>query len=128
MIEITLQLSDDQVAVIAEAIAEAAARRAAELVSTGSVSPWLDVAEAAEWMRCRKGRVYDLVSTRELTPHRDGRRLLFRREDLDAYLERARSTSIVGDGKVGSMRFDVRFEPTSVCGQIVSGGRPVPFS
>lgn len=32
-------------------------------------------------------RIYDLVQQRKLTPHRDGRRLLFDRADLRAYVE-----------------------------------------
>lgn len=51
-------------------------------------SPWLDVADAAEYLRCSKQRVYDLVHADRLEPRRDGRRLLFHRDHLDAYLER----------------------------------------
>ena len=50
-------------------------------------SPWLDTAGAADYLAARPARIHDLVALGKLTPRRDGRRLLFRREDLDAYLE-----------------------------------------
>jgi len=81
MIELTVRLTDEQLAEIAE--------RAAALVSAGasSVSPWLNVAEAAERLRCRKDRIYDLIALGRLHPRRDGRRVLLHRDDLDAYIE-----------------------------------------
>jgi len=69
---------------------EQIARRAAELVAerkSPAVSPWLSVAEAAERLRCGKDRIYDLIALGKLTPRRDGRRVLLRRDDLDAYVE-----------------------------------------
>ena len=50
-------------------------------------SPWLDTAGAADYLAAKPARIHDLVALGRLTPRRDGRRLLFRREDLDAYLE-----------------------------------------
>jgi excisionase family DNA binding protein len=50
---------------------------------------WVDAAGAAEHLSTSRGRVYDLVQLGKLEPRRDGRRLLFRRADLDAYLEAA---------------------------------------
>lgn len=81
MIELTVRLTDEQLAEIAE--------RAAALVSASApvVSPWLNVAEAAERLRCRKDRIYDLIALGKLHPRRDGRRLLLHRDDLDAYIE-----------------------------------------
>ena len=49
-------------------------------------SPWLDVDEAAEHLRCRPQRIYDLVSAGRLRVAKDGTRSLFRREWLDAHL------------------------------------------
>ncbi len=81
MIELTVRLTDEQLAEIAE--------RAAALVSKAApaVSPWLNVAEAAERLRCRKDRIYDLIALGKLHPRRDGRRVLLHRDDLDAYIE-----------------------------------------
>jgi excisionase family DNA binding protein len=50
-------------------------------------SPWLNAQQAAEYLACSRDRLYDLVQLAKLDPRRDGRRLLFRRSDLDAYLE-----------------------------------------
>jgi excisionase family DNA binding protein len=81
MIELTVRLTDEQLAEIAE--------RAAALISVDPpvVSPWLNVAEAAERLRCRKDRIYDLIALGKLHPRRDGRRVLLHHDDLDAYIE-----------------------------------------
>jgi len=81
MIELIVRLTDDQLAEIAE--------HAAALVSftTPALSPWLNVADAAERMRCGKDRIYDLIALGKLRPHRDGRRVLLHRDDIDAYVE-----------------------------------------
>jgi len=58
-------------------------------LSAGSspADPWLDVDEAAEHLRASRQRVYDLCSSGRIKPAKDGRRSLFRRSWLDAYLE-----------------------------------------
>lgn len=81
MLEVTLTLSDEQLARIAR---QAAALMPAE---QSSASPWLNVAEAAERLRCRRDRIYDLIALGRLHPRRDGRRVLLHRDDLDRYLE-----------------------------------------
>ena len=85
MIELIVTLTDGQLAEIAE---QAAALLAAR---NSAGSPWLNVAEAAERLRCGKDRIYDLIALGKLQPRRDGRRVLLHRDDLDAYLE-GRST------------------------------------
>jgi excisionase family DNA binding protein len=50
-------------------------------------SPWLDTRRAAEHLATSPARIHDLVALGKLTPRRDGRRLLFRRDHLDAYVE-----------------------------------------
>jgi excisionase family DNA binding protein len=81
MIELTVKLTDEQLAEIAE--------RAAALVPVSEpvASPWLNVTDAAEHLRCGKDRIYDLIALGKLHPHRDGRRVLLHRDDLDAYIE-----------------------------------------
>jgi excisionase family DNA binding protein len=72
---------------------EAIAQRAAAIVLAAQApagSTWLSTDEAAEHLRCPRSRVHDLTALGKLTPRRDGRRLLFRRDDLDAYLEASR--------------------------------------
>jgi excisionase family DNA binding protein len=69
---------------------ERIAARAAELVlaqlPTVSAAPFMSVAEAAGYLRCSRQRIYDLCSAGRLPRHKDGERLLLRRDDLDAYL------------------------------------------
>lgn len=48
---------------------------------------WLNSDQAAEHLSCTRDRIHDLVQLRKIEARRDGRRLRFRREDLDAYLE-----------------------------------------
>lgn len=72
-----------------EELAELLAPRLAGRVAPPPRSPWLDAGEAAEYLRCAKQRIYDLVSAGQLEPRRDGRRVLFHTDHLDAYLERS---------------------------------------
>jgi excisionase family DNA binding protein len=51
------------------------------------VDPLLDVAETAQYLRAKPQRIYDLHSARKIFAVRDGTRLLFRRSELDRYLE-----------------------------------------
>jgi excisionase family DNA binding protein len=46
----------------------------------------LNAEQAAEYLTCSRERLYDLVQLHTLEPCRDGRRLVFKRTDLDAYL------------------------------------------
>jgi excisionase family DNA binding protein len=70
-------------------LVELIAGRVAELVAErlpDRPEPWLDADAAAEYLAAPRSRVYELVERGRLCPHRDGRRLLFRRADLDAAL------------------------------------------
>ena len=68
---------------------DAIATRVAELLqpAPGAPEPWIGVDEAAAHLACKPQRIYDLVSQRRLPFRRDGRRVLFRRSDLDGYLD-----------------------------------------
>ncbi|HEY2181324.1 MAG TPA: excisionase family DNA-binding protein [Solirubrobacteraceae bacterium] len=71
------------------AVIEQIAQRAAELVAerqSTNGTPWLNTDQAADYIAAPTSRIHDLVQLRKLSPHRDGRRLLFKRSDLDAYL------------------------------------------
>ena len=76
---VAVALSDEDVERIAERVASLAA-------GSSPSDPWLSIEEAAEHLRAKPQRLYDLVSTGRLKPAKDGRRLLFRRSWLDAYL------------------------------------------
>lgn len=68
-------------------LAELLAPRLRDRLGTGEARVWLNAKQAADYLACPTSRIHDLVQLKELTPRRDGRRLLFRRADLDTYLE-----------------------------------------
>lgn len=47
---------------------------------------YLGVEEAAAYLACPKSRMYELVAAKRVRHYRDGRRVLFKAEDLDAVL------------------------------------------
>ena len=69
---------------------EAVAQRTADLLEERlphRPEPYLNVEQAAEYLAASTDRIYDL--RRQGLPHfKDGTRLLFKREDLDAWLAR----------------------------------------
>lgn len=73
-----------------DASLEAIAQRAAEILQeqqpAARSTPWRTPAEAAEYLRCGRQRIYDLVHAGKLDPRRDGARLLFHLDDLDRYV------------------------------------------
>jgi excisionase family DNA binding protein len=74
-------------ATIVDAIADAVAARLDQPHADTTSTPWLNVDQAAAYIgNAPTSRIYDLVQQGKITPHRDGRRLLFHVDDLDAYL------------------------------------------
>lgn len=47
----------------------------------------MTVTEAADYLRCKPQRIYDLVSSRRIPRFKDGSRTLIARADIDAYLQ-----------------------------------------
>jgi excisionase family DNA binding protein len=75
---------------IPDEVVERIAERAAEMLAdrlAADGEPWIGVDHAAEHLACSRKRIYDLVAQRRVPVRRDGRRLLFRRSELDAALE-----------------------------------------
>lgn len=70
------------------------ARDPALAVRAGGWGRYLTVREAAEYLRAKPQRVYDLLSSRRLSRHKDGRRVLVSRAELDAYLAGDGSPSV----------------------------------
>jgi excisionase family DNA binding protein len=62
------------------------ARRVSAILEPKPVSPYLSVSEAAELLRAKPQRIYDLLSSGRLTRHKDGSRVLVSRDEIDAYL------------------------------------------
>jgi excisionase family DNA binding protein len=81
-----LRYSDAELDQLADLLAE---RVAARMVG----SPWLSAREAAKYLACPISRVRKLTMTRELPAHRDGRRVLYRREELDAFVRNGGAVS-----------------------------------
>jgi excisionase family DNA binding protein len=77
---------------VSDELVERIAQRAAEIVADRqpNASTWLNTESAAKYIDAPVSRVHDLVGLGRIVPRRDGRRLLFRRQDLDAYLEEQR--------------------------------------
>ncbi len=69
-----------------ELVAALAERVAALMAGQATPSPYLTVEEAAEYLGRPKSRIYELVAQKRVRHYRDGRAVLFRREDLDACL------------------------------------------
>lgn len=79
-------MSDCWFQIPSDLIEELAARVAEKITSPGNPEPWLNVEQAAEHLACTRRRIYDLVEREVVVCCRDGKRLLFRRTDLDAYV------------------------------------------
>ena len=67
-------------------LVEAIAAAVAERIGAREESRLLTVEEAAEFLRCRPKRIYDLTSQRRLDFVKDGSRTLIRREAIERYL------------------------------------------
>jgi hypothetical protein len=92
---------DELVERVAVRVAELLADR---LPATPAQSPWLNVDEAAAYLRCAPKRIHELASERRRRPdeprlpvHRDGKRLIFRRDELDEYVLDGDRTAGKGD-------------------------------
>jgi len=86
-------------------VVEQIARRAAELVLQNIPSPpgpWLTTGEAAERLRCRPQRVFNLVSEGRLRVYKDGSRNLFRASELDEMLLGTPTTGACAAGSKAS--------------------------
>jgi excisionase family DNA binding protein len=77
-----LSVPDDFV----EAIATAVAAKLADRMAGAAPSPWLDAKGTAVYLRCSMSRVRTLTLTGELPVHHDGRKPLYHRDELDAFV------------------------------------------
>jgi excisionase family DNA binding protein len=84
MTELSVSLSPEALELLAVKVAE--------IITVSDqpppVSPYLSVAEAADYIRAKPQRIYDLLSAGRLERYKDGSRVLVSRAELDAYLER----------------------------------------
>jgi excisionase family DNA binding protein len=70
---------------IAERAAEIVLERLGQIADNGA-SPYLTIPEAAEFLRAKRHRVDDLLSSGRLTRHKEGSRTLVLRAELEAYM------------------------------------------
>ena len=55
-------------------------------VAEGHAGGYMNVDQAAEFLACKRDRIYALVSAGRIPHHRDGTRLLFDRAELREYV------------------------------------------
>jgi excisionase family DNA binding protein len=82
-ITVSLSLTEDLVTVLAQRVAGRL-----ESEQANNAESWIGVDAAATHLACPKSRIYRLVSQRRIPFEKDGARLLFRRADLDVWVER----------------------------------------
>ncbi len=78
-----IQLPDDLIEQIAEQIAN---KLTGTLSQPTPPTPWLTPDTAAQHLGCGKRRIYDLAAANRIPLHREGNRLLFHRDELDAWI------------------------------------------
>ena len=83
---LSLTLPDELLEQLAERVADILEQRS-RLAETND-SRWLTVAEAADYLRCSRQRIYDLRSSGRLSRHGDGGRALIDRQELDDLIAR----------------------------------------
>ena len=79
--KLALELPDDLVEALAVRVAELLAAR------DHAPEPWIGVEQAAEHLACPRSRIYALASAGRIPHRKDSARLLFRRAELDDWLE-----------------------------------------
>jgi len=82
------QLLEQLAQVLAEPIAERVAELLTERSAAATVSPWLDVDGAAEYLSWPKGRVQKLTAATSIPHHRFGSRVSYHRDELDEFMEK----------------------------------------
>lgn len=82
------QVSDFDKTVPDADVLEQLARRLATLIAEErDASPWMSAPQAAEYLGWPIKRVYNLTAAQAIPHHRQGGRLIFRRDELDAWLD-----------------------------------------
>jgi excisionase family DNA binding protein len=69
-----------------ERLADAIARRLEGRLGAGGQTPWLNADEAAAYIGAPVSRIRQLTMGDEIPVHRDGRRVLYHRDELDRWL------------------------------------------
>jgi len=83
---LTVIVPTEIVVAVAEQLATIIGGGAEESASPGVNSPYMTIPEAAEYLRCSRQRIDDLLSSRRLTRVKEGRRTLVQRTEIEAHL------------------------------------------
>lgn len=86
---IPLAISPEMVAAMLDGAPSAAVERFAERVAdvlAQRQSPWMTADDAADYIAAPLTRVRKLTMTGELPHYKDGRRVLYRRDELDQFI------------------------------------------
>jgi excisionase family DNA binding protein len=94
-VSVQLELPD---AVIDELVERVATRVLEQLAQRDGSSQYVNVQEAAELLRCKPQRIYDLLSDRRLERIKEGARVFVRRADVVALLLPQSPESHTGKG------------------------------
>ncbi len=82
-----------QIALMAEVIAEMRDLKAEITELAQGRQGWMNADQAATYIGAAgRERIYDLAREGHIPVHRDGRRLLFRQSEIDAYIEKSSAT------------------------------------
>lgn len=92
--KLELELTDEQLEAIARRAAELVLERMPEPAPLVMGSPWMTVPEAAAFLGCSVGRLYNMRCDGRLTSHKDGGRALVARSEVEALVTDARPLSI----------------------------------
>ncbi len=79
---VSLTFPDEAIQALAEMVYERLATRDA----VTALSPYMTIREAAEYLRCSRQRIDDLLSSQRLTRHKEGRRTLVRRAEIERHV------------------------------------------
>ena len=71
-----------------QALDEVSIAAIADALASYVLKPWLTAAQAAVYLRCPESRIRKLVMLDVSPFHKDGRRVLFHRDQLDEYVRR----------------------------------------
>jgi excisionase family DNA binding protein len=81
-----IRYTDADLDQLADLVADRVVGRVMARLGAGNGSPWLTAPEAADYIRAPLSRIRKLTSTGDLPCHHEGRRVVYRRDELDAYV------------------------------------------
>ena len=88
IVNVEIVMGEDAVEEIAVRAAEIVMARTTEKAKQATSSPYMTIPEAADYLRCSRQRIDNLLSARRLTRIKDGGRTLVDRHEVEQYLVR----------------------------------------